>query len=323
MSKEIDCKKWISLYIYFKGDIYEPECDKIILDLVENIVNYAKSNKLFEKYFFIRYSENGPHVRLRFYADQFLFNNLLMSFIEDSINNYKPKELLSYPAPSATQTESNSSIILVDYEPEIERYGGKEAIKIAEEFFFYSSETAIELIKQMDTNDRSSRLGKGLLATLVLIYVFLPERQQASMFFDHYSKGYLSTFGTNEEIKSMWLEAFDKGFDKQSEKLIEFINLIWEALNTGDDISEVLDAYKKNLNTIKEKLKILLDSGNLNKKGYMIENWYDCIRTIVSSYVHMMNNRLGVSIKEESYISHLISKALIVQDVVNRSSDDK
>ena len=31
---------------------------------------------------------------------------------------------------------------------------------------------------------------------------------------------------------------------------------------------------------------------------------------IVSSYIHMMNNRLGVSIQEESYLSVLIAGTL-------------
>ena len=134
------------------------------------------------------------------------------------------------------------------------------------------------------------------------------------MFFNHYSNGYLSAFGTNDELKSMWLEAFDTGFDKQSQKLVEYINTIWDALSEDYSLSRSLDSYRKNLEETKNKLAVLFDSGKLNKNEYNIERWYDCVRMIVSSYVHMMNNRLGVSIKEEAYISHLINKALMAEE---------
>lgn len=315
MKEESDCKNWLSSYVYFKGDIYEPECDKIILEIIEPLILYGKEKKWFDKYFFIRYSERGTHVRLRFFGDTGTLNNNFKQYIENYIHNFADNELLSFPLPAPDQPEHNSSLLWTDYEPEIERYGGEEAIKIAEEFFYYSSETAIELIKQMDLNDRSARLGKGLLTTLILIYVFLPDRLKASTFFNQYSGGYLSALGTTEDLKSMWVDAFNSGFDKQSVKLIEFINMIWGALESSDELSETLDIYKNNMMIIKEKIKTLFDVGSLNKNGYKIEDWYGCVRMIVSSYVHMMNNRLGVSIKEEAYISHLINKALTTEEI--------
>ncbi|OGU37169.1 MAG: hypothetical protein A2068_01585 [Ignavibacteria bacterium GWB2_35_6b] len=322
MKRESDCKSWLSSYIYFKGDIYESECDRIILSVVKPLVLYGKEKKWFDKYFFIRYGERGSHIRLRFFGDTKKLTNNFKLYIKNYINTFADKELLSIPLSVPGQPEYDSNLIWIDYEPEIERYGGEEAVKLAEEFFCYSSEAAIELIKQMELNDRSSRLGKGLLSTLILIYVFLPDRKQASNFFNQYSGGYLMALGTTEDLKSMWVDAFNNGFDKQSEKLIEFINLIWEALENNDELSGTLDVYKNNIIIIKEKLKILFDTGVINKNGIKIENWYDCVRMIISSYVHMMNNRLGISIKEEAYISHLINKALITEKISNRNSND-
>jgi hypothetical protein len=36
-----------------------------------------------------------------------------------------------------------------------------------------------------------------------------------------------------------------------------------------------------------------------------------CARRLVPSYLHMMNNRLGVSVPEEGYITALVHEALI------------
>ena len=315
---------WLSAHLYFNGDIYSSICDTMLLKVVSSIIKECDKKSLFIKYFFIRYNEYGPHIRLRFNINRTEQLKTIKNIILKNVRNNFPSDLFFIP-----QTENknfidadNPSILWVDYEPEFIRYGGEEAIKIAEDYFHYSSKTAIELVKQMNLNDESDRLAKGLLATLVLIYTFLPDRIIASNFINNYSHSYLSAFARNDETNSIYTEAFNNGFNRQSEKLVEFINKVWNALENGYELTEALDTYKANLEIIKEKLKKLYDLGLINKE-IKIESWYNCVRMILPSYVHMMNNRLGIQIKDEAYLAFLINKAIISKEITEEKVNDE
>lgn len=178
MNNESSCNTWLSVYIYFKGGIYEPQCDKVILDVLAPFINESKRQKLFEKYFFIRYNQFGSHIRLRFYGCQEILNRDLKPNFEKYITCYEKQDIFALPQKDSDSDNDKNDLLWIPYEPEIERYGGDEAIKIAEEFFYYSSETGLKLLKKIPDGEYSSRLGKGLLSMIILLFVFTTNRQK-------------------------------------------------------------------------------------------------------------------------------------------------
>lgn len=314
MNKGGDCKSWLSAHIYFKGNIYGPECDRVILDIITPFITQCKEQKLFEKYFFIRYSEFGSHVRLRFYGKQNHLDSIKTN-LGKKITGYNNQDILTLPQ-SPDQQISNSPLAWLPYEPEIERYGGIDAIKIAEEFFYYSSETAIKLIKKIPGGEYSSRLGKGLLSMVVLLFVFANDREKAIDFIQSYGNDYLKAFAGNEEIKTHFTEAFDSDFNNQSHALIEYTNALWLSLKNENNLSEVLGKYQKYIEIISTKLKILTSERRVYNNNNVVEDWQNCIKLMVPSYIHMMNNRLGLSIKDESYLAYLTAKSLKIESEI-------
>lgn len=301
---------WISVHIFFKGEIYGKESDEIILKIVEPLVEILKKDKLIEKYFFIRYAEFGPHVRLRLYVDYQKLNGKVKNKVEEFIEKNFPSELKLYPTlPDNFSQDKN--YLWIDYEPEIDRYGGKDAIKIAEEFFYHSSITTINLLHEIKNGDKSSRLGKGLLTMLVLLKVFSEEIESANEWITMYGKNYLKARAREDNELKEWEAVFNDGFDKQSEKLIEYISAVWNALDEGEELNPTLDYYKKELIKIKSNLTDLLKADRIIKNSDPVKNIEMMNFTIVSSYIHMMNNRLGISIPEESYLAYLISNTFI------------
>ncbi|HEU0052564.1 MAG TPA: lantibiotic dehydratase C-terminal domain-containing protein, partial [Longimicrobium sp.] len=62
---------------------------------------------------------------------------------------------------------------------------------------------------------------------------------------------------------------------------------------------------------VREEFRALLDDGRLLMRGSApYTDWDTAVQAIVSSYVHMMNNRLGISLQEESYLAYLIMRAM-------------
>ena len=303
-------KVWISNHLFFKGDIYGHECDRIILEVAWPIFKYLVDENHIEKYFFIRYSEFGTHIRMRFFGDSEKLDTIVKPFVEQQIKKLFPKELIAYPQIQNENLNNNKNYLWIDYEPEKERYGGDKAIRVAEDFFYYSSLASIKLLSEMTPGDKTARFGKALLSMLILGYVFAGTRDDTVTWFENYGKGYLRARINNPEDEAAWNEMFAKGFDKQSDKLQEYIEYAWSILDDDEELTESLDEYGKNLGKVKAELNGLLKTSDVIKTNKAIEGWSELRMSIISSYIHMMNNRLGVSIPEESYLAHLITNSL-------------
>ena len=75
MLKTNENKGWLSAYLYFKGNVYGPECDRLLVDIIEPFIKSYNTSGYYEKYFFIRYNEWGSHIRLRLFGNNKLLNS--------------------------------------------------------------------------------------------------------------------------------------------------------------------------------------------------------------------------------------------------------
>lgn len=294
--------KWLSAYVFHSGYLYSYESDRIILEIIQPFIKQCLEKSWIEKYFFIRYSEGGTHIRIRFYGEESILESKVKNEFESFVKRNFPDDL-------KLDSPDYEMLKWIDYEPEIDRYGGEYAIEVAEEFFFYSSEFCISLLSEIENGDNSQRLGKGLIATNLIIYAFTQNLLLGHQMADRYHNGYLFTIAKKDEVKNNLLELFQNGYNKQSDNLIEFINTMWEVLENGIEMPKSFETFYKNLLIISEKLKELDIQKKLinDESNYSLEQKYF---KIVPSYIHMMNNRLGISIPEESYLTFLITQAL-------------
>lgn len=303
---------WLSVYVYFDGNIYSDYCDDVIRDILAPFIGDKENQKYFEKYFFIRYSDSGSHLRIRFLGDPEKLKVELKPYFE-----YSVKKKLAVFIANNNMNDEKFFVRWVPYEPEYKRYGGEEAIKIAEEFFYYSSETAIEIIKLLSRGDKASRLGKGLALMVILLQRFYGgDKEKAAKLVASYSSGYLKAIAKEEKYHEAWVECFDTGFNTQSEKLIELVNSILTFLTEGEELPYPLNNYSEHLETVAKKLRSLCVNKGVLILQNPVENWETCLSFIIPSYLHMMNNRLGITIQEEAYLAHLISKGIEVENFV-------
>ncbi len=290
---------WLSAHLYFEGDnpgdIYGKAADQVILKVAGPIIRQCRENEWIRRYFFIRYSQQGPHIRLRFQA--------LPEILEQRV-----RPLILQQADGNEQLLSN--LEWTPYEPEVERYGGPQGVRLAERFFHASSRTALELLEKIPPGERPSRLGKGLLSTLVLLYTFTASRSWCTQMADHYGTNYLRAQVPDPELQQAWMKAFEEGFDRQADKLAAYVEAAWEALESGQELTPQLDRYRERLNRIRQRFWALFKEGQLKREGAVLDDWRRAVGSIVPSYMHMMSNRLGVNIREESYLSVLIHRTL-------------
>jgi thiopeptide-type bacteriocin biosynthesis protein len=309
-------REWLSVYLFFNGWIYAPECDRVAVDVVEPFVRRCQGEGWIDQHFFIRYSEFGPHVRLRLLGAPDVLSGQVWPALVQHLRAANPDVVVderpdtpSVPARAEDEPVRVTHVARVEYEPETERYGGPDALLVSERAFEVSSDAAFALTAKM-TPERSSRLGKGLLSMVVLVHAFCGARERGAAFAQMYSTNYLRSLVREDGGRDAWLDAFDQGFSQQSDTLMEYVDAVWEAMDDGDELSETLDAYADGMRRHREELRALLDAGRVQVGGQTAPDWDRVVNGIVPSYVHMMNNRLGITLQEESYLGYLITRAL-------------
>lgn len=309
-------REWLSVYLFFDGWIYTPDCDRVVLDVAEPFVRRCQAQGWIGQHFFIRYSEFGPHVRLRFLADPRTLAAEVWPALVEHVRAHNPAVQIDakpedpiVPRRPEGEPVHVRHVARVEYEPETERYGGPDALLVSERAFQISSDAAYSLISKMGT-ERSSRLGKGLLSMVILIRLFADDREQGASFSQMYATNYLRALAREEGGREALLDAFDQGFSTQAETLMEYVDAIWEAMDDGDSLSDTLDAYAEGMRGIREELRALHQGGRVITAGGPAADWSRAWYSLVPSYLHMMNNRLGITIQEESYLGYLISRAL-------------
>jgi thiopeptide-type bacteriocin biosynthesis protein len=311
-----DGREWLSVYLFFDGWIYTPDCDRIVVDVAEPFVRLCQERGWIHQHFFIRYSEFGPHVRLRLLGAPDVLGGEVWPALVEHLRAHNPDvqidarpETQGIPQRPEGQPVRVTHAARVEYEPETERYGGPHALLVSERAFQVSSDAAYALIAKMGT-ERSSRLGKGLLGMVILIHLFADSREHGSAFTQMYSTNYLRSVAREEGNREALLDAFDQGFSSQAETLMEYVDAIWEAMDDGDSLSDTLDAYAAGMREIREALRALFQQGRVQAMGQPAAEWVRAWQALLPSYLHMMNNRLGITIQEESYLGYLVTRAL-------------
>jgi hypothetical protein len=142
------------------------------------------------------------------------------------------------------------------------------------------------------------------------VHAYAANRADAIAFFDLYHRNYLQMLGRLGELGRDGLNRqFREGISLQRETLAPYVEEAWNRLCVGACISEPIDLLSAAMRRTVPALKALLSADRVPESTK--SDRY--VRGIVSSYVHMMNNRLGVAIDEEAYLASACATALRIE----------
>ncbi|MGD6942751.1 thiopeptide-type bacteriocin biosynthesis protein [Cytobacillus gottheilii] len=284
--------KWVSLHIF---DHDMRNYDPFILSIYEKMTDY-KNSGLVQKWFFIRYWEGGPHLRLRFITEQ---QDLLIGQIENHVRLYwantpdeKPLTKANYYQNHQFDGETISmeelpwydhrSVQNIPYLPEILRYGGKEVMSHSESIFMQSSELICCLLKTLKP-DLAKKFIAGLAMTRILIEELLEfEDMEDNKQFTIFYKKYWESFAAGNETNDV-MELFTANENS--------ISKFYNALNNNGTVKTYIQRMKKELAQVREAVD---------------DELY--IHRIAASHIHMTNNRFGISPFIEYCISDYLSQ---------------
>ena len=322
--------EWLAGFIY-----YGEPLDKVITDAVIPFVRQTMEYDWIDSFFFIRYWERGPHVRLRFLGDPQKLETQLKPAYQEYFGQYFKENPSTRQEPQYADDVAedlkwfpNDSVQFIEYEPETERYGGPECLKVSEEHFLFSSETIFELMEESEEEwgyDRA--MGAAIQMHLSMAFGLGMDRKEMVGFFDKYFSRWLPRAYyffeqdiSREELaerRKSTLEAFNQTYEAQKENLTGFFRQILALLDEGDIEDTWLEKWVNGAKQTRSKLDALMEAGTyehtkyyeFDEEGeYTIEQqkrW-----SLFDSFVHMTNNRLGILNRDEAYLAFIVSETL-------------
>ncbi len=280
---------WVSAHLFYSGNFHP-----LLKDYLRPLIKECLHKEWINRFFFIRYAEHGPHIRLRLQlsteeARPYVLQ-LLTERCEAFFQNYPPQE--SHPLPlSDTFLYPPNTIQYIAYQPEIERYGNLQTIHLAERQFQASSEAVLHLLTQYEIWNENRVLSAAILLHVYMAASFMSPLQ-AIHFFQAFSEEWLP-----ETHKTECREAFENNYQQMRRALLPYIQNVWEQVvyQSFDEVWQ--QNYIQSMREI--DASYCLHIPNITQR-----------MEIYQSFVHMTHNRLGIPNHEEAWIAYLISHAL-------------
>jgi len=125
--------------------------------------------------------------------------------------------------------------------------------------------------------------------------------------------------------------SFEKKFTRMSANLQRRTAEIRSYVAQGkvDNLTSVERAWVEHIRELKERIDILVaakklvfQSRNTQGEAFIPDNPALAYNILLSSYVHMTNNRLGVMIMDEIYLAYLMRRALEEQQWALEAEND-
>ena len=305
---------WLSLHVYLAA---VPETEAFLEEqLAPRIRGWAAAG-LLDSWFFIRYWEGGPHIRVRLSGTVAADAQAVREELEMAARSY----LVAQPVTreiyyrshsfdgtpvdrSALPWHEQGSVVAVPYEQEIQRYGGPEALAASERLFGLSSSIAMSVVKatRHDMAKRAS-LSFGLMAASIL--ATRVSLQAMGQFFRHYAAFWANYHGA---------AAAQGPAVAATPGQVESLRRLVRQVGKGAEALDLHGRWARGVEEFVDELDQLRGAGVLvspfDGKPALDEQRYGmAVQNILSSQIHMLNNRLGVIPASEQVLAAALQRA--------------
>ncbi|PZD93084.1 hypothetical protein DNH61_25225 [Paenibacillus sambharensis] len=286
---------WVAYHIYYHN---VSKYDELLILLAEHLERYRVSGSM-NKWFFIRYWEGGPHLRVRMLnpspmliVDELLSKARAFMAIHPSLTQWSRDEYYANHKFDGEELDKNQlawhedgEIVSYEYMPEYDRYGGEAVMDHNENMFMCSSKLCVELL-HMSKGEFFRKLLFSCALTSQLVI------QLRSAYDCSNSEAYYTFY------KEMWSSFVDgRGQDL---KIMNFLHKNEVALEKASQILLASESVQGFISEIQSELQTIRSSVQDDYMDY-----------IVASHIHMTNNRLGIPPVYEYFISDYLGQLLV------------
>jgi hypothetical protein len=269
--------------------------DEVIRLIAGPARTMARSDGRLKRWFFLRYFDRrGPHLRLRLHGSaEFCaaMREQMASLIARTLpclGSVQRTPLIPFNGSDWSIPQGQPGYSLATYEPEYEKYGGPEGVAIAEKLFEASSELALQAISRPATD--WALLGLRMMELLVC--AAHPEPNAEQRFLDHYFWYWSGQDRPAASDLRMRLESLARQHNAQWRRQLS-------AVENDPPIKTMLDDYRG---------AIAATLSRLAANDIPVSAARLCF-----DYLHVHNNRLGISPHEESWLAALLLQTTAIK----------
>jgi hypothetical protein len=327
---------WIGVSLY-----YNQPWETFLVDAVLPYTHTAMKTGIAEQYYFLRYWERGPHVRVFFKGAPDSLEHVLKPNLEEYFSYYykeKPSRRVEPNYPSNFDESlkwcPNNSIQHINYQADTRRYGGASCMPIAEKQFNLSSNIVLYLIKQNKMNwTQEDAFTQAIGLHLGLAHAFglnLSEMRQffRMSFYTWLPKAYelLGKRAARQEILEEYarlVATYDLSFANQQEQYTDYHRIILDCFAGGFRMeNEMFSDWVEDMSEVHAQMSLTLENGTLEDfpthhtrsyqrtSGSMVDTPQKRLWPILTDFIHSTNNRLGILDKNEGYLNYVLMRSL-------------
>ncbi|MEV6784611.1 lantibiotic dehydratase C-terminal domain-containing protein [Streptomyces sp. NPDC051098] len=329
---------WQAMHIFYAAN---PQ--PLLVNCVRPLVKGLRDDGLISGYFFINYWLEGPHVRLRLKpahatvaqevsrraeeaVDSFLRSRPALyevdsGFLNDFYNTLFDIEFSEGDRGAFTGADGkmrirpNNSRSYEPYEPEYGKYGGPEGVALAEWHFSHSSDLVIDALRTKNLHLRTVLLGTSAQLMMVMAACFLPDEDELADYLERYFEFWHNAFPGTGFIGS---KEYNRNFEQTAPDLGRHFFRIRRAVITGqlEQLPTFLRGWAEHCLELRRRASALAMGGGLTfrssdgSRDEVITDTRTALLLLLSPYMHMTNNRLHVTIRDEAYLSHVLGRVL-------------
>ncbi|WP_185218085.1 lantibiotic dehydratase [Sphingobacterium mizutaii] len=270
-----------SEWLYLKIYCGEKQSDKIIRDELKKIIQKLKHTNQIQKWFFIRYHDPEPHIRIRFH----LRGDLIKTYS-------KTTKIINESFCPLIEQGKISRVSYDTYERELERYGPSN-IENCEMIFNLESEVIISVLELVKGKGEHLRWSFAMILVDRLFSAFGLKDQEKIDLIELLRNNFLEEFTSVPKLKYK----MDQNFRAKKDEISAFfMHTVLEDLQ----VNSIIRQYEHYI-TDYANMCIVNKDYQLRPKG------------IVSALSHMLLNRIFNSRQreQEMVIYHFLSKYLL------------
>jgi len=285
-------------WIYFKLYLGEAgdRCDSFLIELVAEFLELSG----IERWFYLRYiDDQGFHLRLRFQTDLRQFPDVserVWEVCDKALRKLPalppsdyfpmvppPGDVVDFPPSKGIRIEINH------YEPELDKFGGKRGMPIAEELFETSSKIAVSVLR----NEARGELSRKTIAPCFMQAVADAFTHSNAEFWKNYSLYWL---GSNSPASHDFREHF---FAKGRSLRADGIPILSPPDTLPAHVGVLLKDWDSHLHMAASSYKRAGVFGQVSPE------------VLAFNFAHLMNNRLGLYSLEEAYLAALLEQRTV------------
>lgn len=247
-----------SEWLYVKIYTGIKTADVILEETIQPLTEFFKQNAYILQWFFIRYNDPKPHVRVRFKLNTTEYYNETLGKINKALQDF-------------TESGEISNILLDTYNREIERYG-ENTIEDAETLFHKNSEFTLQCLHY---DDEEKIIVSLFYIDEILNKLKTPVQEKLEWIKD-FNVAFKREFNADKNLNSQ----LDKKYREFKPKFTDFLQ--------SEEFSEERNAIISNIDESSSVFQNIISHNENGSLGMSLQDFFQSI-------FHMNINRLFVS----------------------------